>query len=238
VEEPAPHYWIEDATLAVTPSLGLLSAGAAPRGQAEKSLLLIGNPVSPVAQYPKLEFAPQEMAGIEKDMSAWHPVVLGGERAVPEAYAKADPGRFRYIHFVAHAVANPEEPLESAVILSRQGTHYKLRARDVLGIRLHAALVTISACRSAGARVYGGEGLVGLAWAFLEAGAGKVIAGLWDVNDRSTADLVTNLYAGLARGASASDALRAAKLELIHSRGAYGKPYYWAPFEVFARRVR
>ena len=55
----------------------------------------------------------------------------------------------------------------------------------MLGIRLNAALVTISACRSAGARTYAGEGLVGLTWAFLEAGAQNVIAGLWDVSDRS-----------------------------------------------------
>jgi CHAT domain-containing protein/Tfp pilus assembly protein PilF len=236
VFDGTPHYWIEDATLSITPSLGLLSSGAARREQARRSLLLIGNPVAPVAQYPALEFAGQEMASIEKNTPAFQRVVLEGPAAEPEAYAQSAPGRFGFIHFVAHAAANPQEPLESAVILSRHGTDYKLRARDVLNTRLNATLVTISACRSAGARTYAGEGLVGFAWAFLEAGARNVIAGLWDVNDRSTADLAARLYAELARSADPAGALQAAKLQLIHSPGAFQKPYYWGPFEVFTRQ--
>ena len=236
VFEGTPHYWIEDATVSITPSLGLLSSTPAPRGQASQSLLLIGNPVSPVPQYPALEFAGQEMAGIEKNLPSFHKVVFEGPDAEPEAYARSDPGRFGFIHFVAHAAANPQEPLDSAVILSRHGANYKLRAKDVLGTRLKATLVTVSACRSAGAKTYAGEGLVGFAWAFLEAGARNVIAGLWDVNDRSTADLASQLYAEIARGQNPAGALRAAKLQLIHSHGAFQKPYYWGPFEVFTRQ--
>ena len=238
VSEGTPHYWIEDVTLSIAPSLGLLSLDRNPRGAAQKSLLLIGNPVSPVPEYPALEFAAQEMAGIEKNLPAFRPVVFEGPQATRDAYLGAAPGGFEFIHFVAHAVSNTSEPLDSAVILSRQGTGYKLSAKDVLGTRLNASLVTISACRSAGARTYAGEGLVGLTWAFLEAGAKNVIAGLWDVSDRSTADLVTRLYAGLARGADPAAALRGAKLELIHAGGAYRKPYYWGPFELFTRQSR
>ena len=58
--------------------------------------------------------------------------------------------------------------------------------RDVAALRLHAELVTISACRSAGDRAYSGDGLVGFSWAFMKAGARHVIAGLWDVDARST----------------------------------------------------
>ncbi len=101
-----------------------------------------------------------------------------------------------------------------------------------------AELVTISACRSAGARIYAGEGLVGLTWAFLEAGAKNVIAGLWDVDDRSTAELAGRLYAEIARGAAPADALRAAKLELIHAGGTYRKPYYWGPFQLYTRQPK
>lgn len=238
VFDGAPHYWIEDARLAITPSLALLSLDRAPLGPAQRSLLLIGNPVSPVAEYPALEFAAQEMAGVEKSLAGFRQVVKNGAQAEPDAYLRGAPGGFGIIHFVAHAVANPKEPLESAVILSRQGTDYKLRAKDVLGTRLRASLVTISACRSAGARTYAGEGLVGLAWAFMEAGAKNVIAGLWDVNDRSTAELVSHLYAGLAAGAGPADALRAAKLELIHAASPFQKPYYWGPFELFTRQAR
>jgi CHAT domain-containing protein/tetratricopeptide (TPR) repeat protein len=232
-----PHYWIEDATISVTPSLDLLSPARAAR-QASQSLLLIGNPVSPVAQYPTLDFAAQEIAGIRQDLSTFRQVVREKADAEPGAYARASPAEFTYIHFVAHAVANSEDPLESAVILSNNGTDYKLRARDVLATPVHASLVTLSACRSAGARIYAGEGLVGLSWAFLQAGANNVIAGLWDVTDRSTAELMTRLYAGIARGDDPARALRDAKLAAIHSSDAYQKPYYWGPFELFTRQAQ
>ena len=91
----------------------------------------------------------------------------------------------------------------------------------------------MSACRSAGERTYSGEGLVGFSWAFLRAGARRVIAGLWDVDDRSTADLMDRVYAAIARGLSPPQALRLAKLEALKSGGTYAKPYYWGPFEVF-----
>lgn len=233
-----PHYWIEDVRVSVTPSLDLLAPGRNARSQAAQSLLLIGNPVSPVAQYPDLEFAAQEMDGIRKDLPAFRQVVRAREQAEPAVYSRSGPAQFGYIHFVAHAVANSEEPLESAVILSRAGADYKLRARDVLGTPLQANLVTISACRSAGARIYAGEGLVGFPWAFLEAGAQNVIAGLWDVSDRSTADLMSRLYAGIARGADPATALRDAKLGLIRAGGAWQKPYYWGPFELFTRQAQ
>jgi CHAT domain-containing protein len=94
-------------------------------------------------------------------------------------------------------------------------------------------LVTISACRSAGERAYSGEGLVGFAWAFLRAGSRRVVAGLWDVDDRSTATLMDRFYAGLATGAPPARALREAKLALMKSGANYGKPYYWAAFQMF-----
>jgi CHAT domain-containing protein len=78
---------------------------------------------------------------------------------------------------------------------------------------------------------------VGFSWAFLEAGARNVIAGLWDVNDRSTADLMERLYGELSRGLAPADALRSAKLKLVEGPGAYRKPYYWGPFQVFTRSL-
>ena len=112
------------------------------------------------------------------------------------------------IHFAAHAETNAQRPLESAVILSRSGDRYKLYARDIAGLKLSASLVTISACRSAGARTYGGEGLVGFAWAFLQAGAHAVIAGLWDVGDQTSSALMDKLYEGIASGMSPAAALK------------------------------
>lgn len=103
-----------------------------------------------------------------------------------------------------------------------------------MNVPLNADLVTLSACRSAGAKTYSGEGLVGLSWAFLRAGAKSVVAGLWDVTDLSTASLMSDFYSQLAKQVAPAEALRQAKLRLIHQKSAYRKPFYWGPFQLYA----
>ena len=82
-------------------------------------------------------------------------------------------------------------------------------------VPLRADLVTLSACRSSGARTYAGEGLVGLARAFLQAGAGSVIAGLWDVPDHSTSEMMDRMYQQIAAGVAPAESLRQAKLSFL-----------------------
>jgi CHAT domain-containing protein/Tfp pilus assembly protein PilF len=226
-----PHYWIEDVTLSVVPSLDLLYQNLGQQSRQMSSLLLIGDPLPPDPKsYPKLINATQEISGIKSQFR--EAVVRTGADAAPAAYFDAGASRFSVIHFAAHAEANHNDPLDSAIILSPHGDDYKLYARDVVGLPIHANLVTLSACRGAGSRTYAGEGLVGFAWAFLEAGAQNVVAGLWEVDDASTAKLMEHLYAEVRNGASPQQALRAAKLAMLHSEGPYRKPYYWAPFQV------
>ena len=233
VPGPKRHYWIEDVEVAVAPSLGTLSARVAPRGRKQSdSVLLIGDPVSSDPSFPQLRYAAAEMSAVSKAF-AGRTAVYSADQATPARYRDAMPEQFGVVHFTAHAAANAESPLDSAVILSKDGSGYKLYARDVAEQPLSAGLVTISACRSAGERTYAGEGLVGFAWAFLRAGAQRVIAGLWDVDDRSTADLMGHVYAEIAQGRTPSAALRNAKLAMIARGGAAAKPYYWAPFQLF-----
>ncbi|PYU12106.1 MAG: hypothetical protein DMG37_14415 [Acidobacteria bacterium] len=99
---------------------------------------------------------------------------------------------------------------------------------------VHAYLVTISACNGAGMKTYAGEGLVGLAWAFLRAGAHNVIGGLWEVSNASTPQLMDELYKGLNEGKDPATALRNAKLTLVHSTGNYRRPFYWGHFQLYA----
>jgi CHAT domain-containing protein len=159
---------------------------------------------------------------------------VSGAAARPEAYPAAQPGRFSMIHIAAHGEANRRSPLDSALILSPGEKGFKLYARDVMDIPLHADLVTISACRSSGARTYAGEGPVGLARAFLQAGAGSVIAGLWDVSDSSTAGIMDRMYEQIAAGVTPAESLRRAKISFLHT--AYAKPFYWGPFQFYTRR--
>jgi CHAT domain-containing protein len=183
------HYWIEDIEIAIAPSLGNLNAVAAPAADHERSVLLIGDAVPADDTHPALRYAPAEIDAISSAFPQ-RASVYRADQATPARYFEAQPGRFDMVHFTAHADANIDSPLDSAVILSRGQTGYKLYARDVAEHPLNADLVTISACRSAGERTYAGEGLVGFSWAFLRAGVKRVIAGLWDVDDRSTAELM------------------------------------------------
>jgi CHAT domain-containing protein len=236
---PAPDdpskYWIEEVTTSVAPSLGLAVSSGSTSKVRGGNLLAIGDPDSPGADYPRLPNARQELNTIAALFSSSDRTLYEGAAAEPSSYLDAKPARFSFIHFAAHAMANRASPLDSALILSRRGNAYELTARDIMKVPLDASLVTLSSCRSAGARAYSGEGLVGLTWAFLQAGARNVIAGLWDVDDESTSRLMVRMYGGLTRGMPPEDALRAAQISLLHGDYPYNKPYYWGPFQLYSR---
>jgi CHAT domain-containing protein/tetratricopeptide (TPR) repeat protein len=236
VSSPKPHYWIEDVSVTNASSVFLLTLGAhaaAHRStKSSKTLLLIGNPQQPV-NYPALSHAGEEIRLVEGHFSPDQETVLSGKDATPEAYFEAKPENYALIHFVAHGTASRISPLDSAVVLSEDGTSYNLYARNIARNRLNARLVTISACDSAGNRIYSSEGLVGLSWAFLRAGAQRVIASLWEVNDASTPQFMDHLYAAMAKGEDPESALRAAKLALLQSDTVNRRPFYWASFVLY-----
>lgn len=231
--KPQLHYWIEDNVVAYANSLVLLAASANQPPARAKKLLLVGNPISPSAEFPDLPQAGTEMTNVERYFAAPDRTVLSRQQATAKAYLQSKPAQYSFIHFVAHGTASRASPLDSAVVLSRQGESYKLYARDIVTQPLQANLVTISACHGAGERTYSGEGLVGLTWAFLRAGAHGVIAALWEVNDNSTPELMDDLYAEIQKGSAPDAALHHAKLKLLHSGTVYQKPFYWAPFEIY-----
>jgi CHAT domain-containing protein len=227
------RYWIEDVTIEVAPSLGILATARPRAARPSAPVLLVGDPAPQSPGLAPLAHAGSELDAIASAMALRPVTTLRGREATPAAYRNNAPGQFGLIHFAAHATVNTASPLDSAIELSAENGSFKLYARDVAAVRLEADLVTISACRSAAARAYASEGLVGFAWAFLRAGSRRVVAGLWDVDDRSTSTLMAGFYRGLAAGLGPAPALRAAKLEAIARGGNFAKPYYWAPFQLY-----
>lgn len=242
------HYWIEDATISNASSLRMLAAGldagesrVKNKGKRNRSLLLIGNSVAPNSKYPELPKAATQMESVARHFAAAAPHILTREQATPAAYLESQPESFAYIHFVAHGTASRLSPLDSAIVLSNAATakanpagdSFKLYARDIIRHPVRAELVTISACYGAGERAYSGEGLVGLSWAFLRAGAHNVVAALWEASDTSTVQLMDKFYGELDKGSSPDVALRAAKLSLLRGKG-FHSPFYWAPFQLYA----
>jgi CHAT domain-containing protein/tetratricopeptide (TPR) repeat protein len=232
---PSAHYWIDDVTVISAQSFSMLMA-AKPSPSSGGKLLLLGDAVSPDQDYPELPMAALEMRQIERHFKPQDATVFTREKAVPAVYLASNPGQYSYIHFVTHGVASRVDPLDSAIILSRAGgteDSFKLHARDIIRHPIDARLVTISACYGNGQRSYAGEGLVGLSWAFLRAGAHNVIGALWEASDDSTPQLMDKLYGGLEAGQAPGDALRNAKLSLLHSDGPFRKPFFWASFQIY-----
>jgi len=232
VPDPKPHYWIEDVTVQRAPSLQLLAAS---RADVQRDrMLLIGDAPQADPAFPPLRHAHAEIARVREHFP--RTTTLAGSQATPRAYLASAPESYAFLHFVAHGVAARQRPLDSAVILGRDRDGYKLYARDIIEHPLRARLVTISSCHGAGRRSFAGEGLVGLAWAFLRAGAHEVIAALWEVNDEATPDLMDAMYAALRSGRDPAESLRIAKLKMLRSNTIYRKPLYWAPFVLYSGR--
>lgn len=225
VPAPRPHFWIEDVTITTASSIELLARPQSGTANA-KSLLLVGDPASD-GSLPPLPWAQREIERVRAHFA--DATVIDGPRATPAAYVATATPHYGYVHFVAHGIGNPIQPLDSAIVLGR-----KLYARDIIKHPLDARLVTISSCHGAGQRAYAGEGLVGLAWAFLRAGAHQVIGALWEVSDSATPDLMDFMYGRIQQGDDPASALRAAKLQLLHSGGVYRRPLYWAPFVLYS----
>jgi CHAT domain-containing protein len=101
---------------------------------------------------------------------------------------------------------------------------------DIFNLRLDADVVVLSACETALGREIRGEGLVGLTQGFLYAGARGLVASLWQVPDRATAELMTRFYTHLLQdGLRPAAALRAAQNELAATR-RWSDPYFWGAF--------
>jgi CHAT domain-containing protein/tetratricopeptide (TPR) repeat protein len=169
-----------------------------------------------------------------------------------EENAKSLPRRTRILHLAAHGVLDERFPLNSSIALSTPGLRGEgqdnglFQAWEIFEeTRLDADLVTLSACETALGRELGGEGLIGLTRAFQYAGARSVLASLWKISDRTTAELMVRFYKHLKEGMSKDEALRAAQIELIrgpieitNEKGEVEKidasaPYYWAAFQLY-----
>jgi CHAT domain-containing protein len=233
----AEHYWIEDVELENASSIDLLISSHPKRSPA-KGLLLIGAPAQADPHFVELPHAPEEMASVRRHFLPANITNFSGRDATPDSYMKGSPGRYKFIHLATHGTPNAIDPLQSAIILSSdKGGNFKLLARDIIDskVRLNAELVTISACEGVGTQIQSLEGLIGLEWAFMRAGAHKVVAALWDQDDAVTPALMDDFYDQLMQGKSAAAALHHAKLSILHAGGFHASPYYWASLQLYTR---
>ena len=138
------------------------------------------------------------------------------------------------LHIATHGFADDEIPARSGIALSMVDatgapiTGY-VGLREIYNLDLDADLVVLSACDTALGQDLAGEGLLGLTRGFMNAGARRVVATLWQVQDRATAQLMGAFYAELFNGAAPAEALMAAKASLRRNP-RYRHPYFWSGF--------
>jgi CHAT domain-containing protein/Flp pilus assembly protein TadD len=142
---------------------------------------------------------------------------------------------YRIVHFATHGVVNNEHPELSGIILSmldEQGHPQNgfLRLRDIYNLNLQVDLVVLSACDTGLGKEVKGEGLVGMVRGFLHAGAARVIASLWKVDDEATAELMKQFYQEmLQKDMAPAAALRQSQVAMWQQR-RWRSPFYWGAF--------
>lgn len=144
-------------------------------------------------------------------------------------------GHYRILHFATHGLLNTTRPELSGVVLSlydNKGNERDgfLRLNQIYNMKLSTDLVVLSACSTALGKDVKGEGLIGLTRGFMYAGANKIIASLWKVDDEATAELMKFFYQNLfQKKMSASQSLRAAQMDM-QKQTRWRSPYYWSAF--------
>lgn len=143
--------------------------------------------------------------------------------------------QYRIVHFATHGLLDNEHPELSGLVLSLVDPDGKPRdgfldLQDVYNLTVPADLVVLSACETGLGKEISGEGLVGLTRGFMYAGASRVVASLWKVDDVATSELMAEFYKGMLQaGLPPAAALRQAQLEM-RKRKRWADPYYWAAF--------
>lgn len=159
--------------------------------------------------------------------------VLVADTATEAALKGRALDRFAVLHFALHGIVSTQFPERSALVLRAGGDEDGLlQAREILGLRLNAALVTLSACESGNGSVQGQDGVASLVRPFLAAGAGAVVANLWSADDRFSLAFMKEFYRQLHAGAEKGEALRGAKLTMLRRYGSEAVPKLWAGFVI------
>ena len=199
---------------------------------------LRSNGYSQTGDFEPLEFAREEVERVASSFPSERveaiPATSEGEAAgaPASAFVERATGDFRFVHLATHATVNENNPWLAALVFepTAGSTPTYLHASEVMDLYLAAACVTMSGCQTRGDVVSAGEGILGLASAFRQAGAHSVCATRWEVSDKTTVDLMRAFYAGLGSGQSPAHSLAVAQRELIETNF---HPFYWAGFGIF-----
>ena len=182
-------------------------------------------------EFPALAFVHEEVEAAVRPFSPERCLVLEDGKVSEEALKGLPLDRFKIIHIATHGYYDDDNWERSGLLLERPAGSDEdgvLRPTDLYNLHLDSDLVVLSGCQTAKGRAPEGTGLLGLSMSFLAAGSRAVLASLWNVDDQSTARFMERFYIHLAEQKTVSEALKAAKIDMIRSRDRH--PFFWASF--------
>ena len=239
---------IQKVEVAYVPSLRAAMSLAPSMQRGSFSVAAIGDPVTDAAD-PRLKTHPQrsgqrlarvpgtgrEMRALERIIGMPSVTLFDGFDAVKTLVEGNKLKGYSILHFATHGIADQQSAERSGLYLStfdRDGHAIDghLGLRDLFGLRFDAQLVVLSGCSTSLGEWQSTDGPVGISRAFQYSGVSNVVSTLWKVDDRASAELITDFYAALAGGEAVPAALRSAQTAMLE-RGEHRHPYYWAGFQ-------
>jgi CHAT domain-containing protein len=250
------HYLVETHVVSFAPSATALSLLSTPKrlGRRKLEVLGVGG-----ARYPAVPgfqretetragalfgltppvFSKLARSGTEvSDLTVaghWETLSITGDNATESVLKRLVLSNFDVLHFSLHSAIDRDFPDRSGLVLTAHGGDQEddlLQAREIMGLKLNADLVTLSACDGAAGTPEGVAGTNSLVQAFLIAGARSVVASVLDADDAFTAALMRRFYANLRHGHDKAEALTLASRELLKEWGSAAPPALWAGFRI------
>ena len=221
---PNSKYLCESFRIRVAPSLTSLKmiADCPADYHCKSGVLLVGDPwVQDVTELKQLPYAREEVEMIGR-MLGCTPLI--GRQATKDAVLRRL-GSVALVHIAAHGSM---ETGEIALAPDNGEMDFILTMKDVKRVQIRARLVVLSCCHSGHGEIKA-EGVVGIARAFLGAGARSVLVSLWAVDDKATLEFMKNFYQHLLKGKSSSEALNQT-MNCMRESEVFGAVKYWAPF--------
>ena len=231
---------VESIRIRTVPSLTSYQLiSSVPDGRYKTGALLVGNPCLKELKKPPLDL-PYAQEEVEMIALILNTRPLTGKEATKAEVIKRM-SSVGLIHIAAHGNKHTGEiclsPNPGWTSKFPQKKDFILKMSDVLSANLRARLVVLSCCHSGRGRILKGEGVVGIARAFLASGARSVLISLWAIDDEATMMFMKNFYQHLKEEKTASVAVHKAMKSLRESE-TFSEMRYWAPFQLLGDDVK
>lgn len=158
-----------------------------------------------------------------------------GNSATEQAFKK-EAGNFGILHLAMHTMINDSIPMFSKLVFTTPTDSLNdgfLNTQEIYNMKLNAELAVLSACNTGSGQMRTGEGVMSMARAFLYAGCPSIMMTLWEVEDKSSAEIVLNFYQYLFKGYSKPESLRLSKLDYLEKADPLkSHPYFWMGYIV------